>query len=145
MLVRACGAPQLSKYRLLLPRPRLPCADSAAACTGRRGFDNIGHAVIMQSRWDGAVEAFEILQRGPEMLTSQFSTSYSLVLNLLATRRCVLPSITQAAHHSLCFGIDAFGLALPRQIEWPTNSTLYAKYACRSFTVRTHQAWYVCW
>jgi superfamily II RNA helicase len=45
--------------------------------------------VVLQSRWDGAAEAFEIIQRGPEMLTSQFNTSYGLVLSLLATKRFV--------------------------------------------------------
>lgn len=57
-----------------------------AGRAGRRGYDDIGHAVVLQSRWDGAAEAFEIIQRGPEMLTSQFNTSYGLVLSLLATK-----------------------------------------------------------
>ena len=41
----------------------------------------------MQSRWDGAPEAVQVLQRGPEALSSQFSTSYGMVLSLLASKR----------------------------------------------------------
>lgn len=35
-------------------------------------------------RFEGAEEAQQIIARGPEPLTSQFSTSYGLVLNLLS-------------------------------------------------------------
>lgn len=35
-------------------------------------------------RYEGAEEAVRILNKGPEPLTSQFTTSYGLVLNLLS-------------------------------------------------------------
>ena len=38
----------------------------------------------MLHRFDGAEEAWQILRTGPEPLTSQFSVSYGLVLNLLS-------------------------------------------------------------
>lgn len=46
----------------------------------------IGHAVLLQTRFEGPKEAFGIIRGGPEPLTSQFTTGYSMVLNLLATR-----------------------------------------------------------
>lgn len=53
---------------------------------GRRGYDVIGHAVLLQTRFEGPKEAFGIIRGGPEPLTSHFTTGYSMVLNLLATR-----------------------------------------------------------
>jgi len=54
-----------------------------AGRAGRRGFDAAGNAVVLQTRWEGAEEAFSILAAGPEPLASQFAASYTMVLNLL--------------------------------------------------------------
>jgi hypothetical protein len=54
-----------------------------AGRAGRRGFDSVGNAVVLQTRWEGAEEAFSILAAGPEPLASQFAASYTMVLNLL--------------------------------------------------------------
>lgn len=53
---------------------------------GRRGYDVIGHCVVLQSRYEEPDVAWAIISRGPEPLRSQFSTGYSMVLNLVATR-----------------------------------------------------------
>eukprot|EP00210_Caulerpa_lentillifera_P007073 g6766.t1 len=55
-----------------------------AGRAGRRGFDTEGNCVILQSRYEGAREAFSILKSGTEPLASQLTTGYSFVLNLLA-------------------------------------------------------------
>ena len=55
-----------------------------AGRAGRRGFDTEGNCVILQSQFEGAAEAVAILKKGTEPLTSQFTTGYSFVLNLLA-------------------------------------------------------------
>ena len=55
-----------------------------AGRAGRRGFDTEGYCVILQSQFEGAAEAITILKKGTEPLTSQFTTGYSFVLNLLA-------------------------------------------------------------
>ncbi|WIA36589.1 hypothetical protein OEZ86_007879 [Tetradesmus obliquus] len=55
-----------------------------AGRAGRRGFDTLGHCVLVQGRFEGAEAAHGIITGGPEPLQSQFTTSYSLVLNLLS-------------------------------------------------------------
>ncbi|KAG1676505.1 hypothetical protein FOA52_000048 [Chlamydomonas sp. UWO 241] len=55
-----------------------------AGRAGRRGYDTEGHTVVLQNRFEGAEEAFKIIKAGPEPLTSQFTASYGLVLNLLS-------------------------------------------------------------
>lgn len=57
-----------------------------AGRAGRRGFDSLGHCVIVQSRWEGPEFAFDLIRKGPEPLRSQFTTSYSMALNLLWSR-----------------------------------------------------------
>ncbi|KAL4443480.1 hypothetical protein ABPG75_011217 [Micractinium tetrahymenae] len=57
-----------------------------AGRAGRRGYDTVGNCVILQSKWEDADVAWDIIRRGPEPLRSQFSTGYSMVLNLLYTR-----------------------------------------------------------
>eukprot|EP00879_Flechtneria_rotunda_P015990 GHRR01016723.1.p1 GENE.GHRR01016723.1~~GHRR01016723.1.p1 ORF type:complete len:1310 (+),score=476.87 GHRR01016723.1:197-4126(+) len=55
-----------------------------AGRAGRRGYDTQGHCVLVQGRFEGADAAHTIITTGPEPLQSQFTTSYSLVLNLLS-------------------------------------------------------------
>ena len=55
-----------------------------AGRAGRRGYDTAGNCVVVQGRYEGADEAARIIGAGPEPLSSQFSTSYGLVLNLLS-------------------------------------------------------------
>jgi hypothetical protein len=57
-----------------------------AGRAGRRGFDSLGHCVVVQSRWEDAEAAWDIIRKGPEPLRSQFATSYGMVLNLLWSR-----------------------------------------------------------
>ena len=40
----------------------------------------------MRSPWDGALEAYDILRKGPQPLSSHFSVSYGMALNLLQGR-----------------------------------------------------------
>ncbi|KAM7464580.1 hypothetical protein LguiA_032701 [Lonicera macranthoides] len=55
-----------------------------AGRAGRRGIDKQGHAVLVQSPYEGAEECCKILFGGLEPLVSQFTASYGMVLNLLA-------------------------------------------------------------
>lgn len=55
-----------------------------AGRAGRRGIDECGHAVFVQSPYDGAEECCKLLFAGVEPLVSQFTASYGMVLNLLA-------------------------------------------------------------
>ena len=45
-----------------------------------------GHCVIVQSRWEEAVQAAALLAKGPEPLRSRFGVGFGTALNLLATR-----------------------------------------------------------
>ncbi|KAJ0983859.1 hypothetical protein J5N97_002215 [Dioscorea zingiberensis] len=55
-----------------------------AGRSGRRGIDDAGHVVLLQSPYEGAEECCELLLSGLEPLVSQFTASYGMVLNLLA-------------------------------------------------------------
>ncbi|KAG2444652.1 hypothetical protein HXX76_001396 [Chlamydomonas incerta] len=55
-----------------------------AGRAGRRGFDTEGNCLVLQNKFEGADEAWQIIHAGPEPLVSQFSVSYGLVLNLLS-------------------------------------------------------------
>ncbi|KMT07198.1 hypothetical protein BVRB_6g155210 [Beta vulgaris subsp. vulgaris] len=54
-----------------------------AGRAGRRGIDEKGHVVLIQSPFEGAEESCELLFSGVEPLVSQFTASYGMVLNLL--------------------------------------------------------------
>lgn len=58
-----------------------------AGRAGRRGIDNEGHVVLIQTPYEGAEESCKILFAGLEPLVSQFTASYGMVLNLLAGAR----------------------------------------------------------
>lgn len=57
-----------------------------AGRAGRRGIDEVGYVVLLQTPYEGAEEACELLFTGLEPLVSQFTASYGMVLNLLAVR-----------------------------------------------------------
>ena len=50
---------------------------------GRRGMDKVGHVVIVGNQFDDPIDAFEIASASADPLSSQFTPSYSMVLNLL--------------------------------------------------------------
>ncbi|XP_027914091.1 DExH-box ATP-dependent RNA helicase DExH15 chloroplastic isoform X2 [Vigna unguiculata] len=55
-----------------------------AGRAGRRGIDESGHVVLIQTTNEGAEEGCKVLFAGLEPLVSQFTASYGMVLNLLA-------------------------------------------------------------
>ncbi|CAL0311939.1 unnamed protein product [Lupinus luteus] len=55
-----------------------------AGRAGRRGIDERGHVVLIQTPNDGAEEGCKVLFAGLEPLVSQFTASYGMVLNLLS-------------------------------------------------------------
>ncbi|KAM0055933.1 putative RNA helicase [Helianthus debilis subsp. tardiflorus] len=55
-----------------------------AGRAGRRGIDKTGHAVVVQTPYEGAEECCKLLLAGLQPLVSQFTASYGMVLNLLA-------------------------------------------------------------
>ncbi|MGJ3249036.1 MAG: DEAD/DEAH box helicase [Elainellaceae cyanobacterium] len=54
-----------------------------AGRAGRRGMDEQGHVVTVQTRFEGASEAAYLAISGADPLISQFTPSYGMVLNLL--------------------------------------------------------------
>jgi superfamily II RNA helicase len=52
---------------------------------GRRGMDDRGYVVTVQTRFEGAKEAAYLATVGPDPLVSQFTPTYGMVLNLLQT------------------------------------------------------------
>uniref|UniRef100_A0A7I4APM1 Uncharacterized protein n=1 Tax=Physcomitrium patens TaxID=3218 RepID=A0A7I4APM1_PHYPA len=61
-----------------------------AGRAGRRGIDDQGHVVVVQTPFEGAEDFCEVLFAGPEPLVSQFTTTYGMVLNLLAGPRVAI-------------------------------------------------------
>lgn len=70
-----------SGHRLLNPSEFLQMSGRA----GRRGMDELGHVVTLQTPFEGAKEAAYLATSQPDPLVSQFSPSYGMVLNLLQT------------------------------------------------------------
>ncbi|MGG6293825.1 DEAD/DEAH box helicase [Leptolyngbya sp. AN02str] len=56
-----------------------------AGRAGRRGMDERGYVVAVQTRFEGATEAAYLATEGPDPLVSQFTPGYGMVLNLLQT------------------------------------------------------------
>ncbi len=56
-----------------------------AGRAGRRGMDEIGHVVTLQTPFEGAKEAAYLATAEADPLVSQFTPSYGMVLNLLQT------------------------------------------------------------
>ena len=68
-------------HRLLTPSEFLQMAGRA----GRRGMDERGYVVTLQTPFEGAKEAAYLATSRPDPLVSQFTPSYGMVLNLLQT------------------------------------------------------------
>ncbi|WP_448560603.1 DEAD/DEAH box helicase [Trichothermofontia sp.] len=62
-----------------------------AGRAGRRGMDEVGYVVTVQTAFEGAKEAAYLATAGADALKSQFTPSYGMVLNLLQTH-----SLTEA-------------------------------------------------
>ncbi|XP_061360795.1 DExH-box ATP-dependent RNA helicase DExH15 chloroplastic [Gastrolobium bilobum] len=73
------GRAQLSSNELL----------QMAGRAGRRGIDESGHVVLIQTPNEGAEECCKVLFAGLEPLVSQFSASYGMVLNLIAGAKAI--------------------------------------------------------
>lgn len=58
-----------------------------AGRAGRRGLDERGHVVLVQTPFEGAEEGCKLLFAGPDPLVSQFTASYGMVLNLLSSMK----------------------------------------------------------
>ena len=56
-----------------------------AGRAGRRGMDELGHVVTVQTPFEGAADAAYLATSGADPLVSQFTPSYGMVLNLLQT------------------------------------------------------------
>ncbi len=68
-----------SGHRLLMASEFLQMSGRA----GRRGMDELGHVVTVETPFEGAKEASYLATVGPDPLVSQFTPSYGMVLNLL--------------------------------------------------------------
>jgi superfamily II RNA helicase len=83
--------------QLLTPNELFQMAGRA----GRRGIDTVGHAVLVQTPYEGPEECCDIIFAGLEPLVSQFTASYGMVLNLLAV--CIFISFYYHLFRSSCF------------------------------------------
>ena len=70
-----------SGHRLLMASEFLQMAGRA----GRRGMDDLGHVVTIETPFEGAKEASYLATVGADPLVSQFTPGYGMVLNLLQT------------------------------------------------------------
>ncbi|KAG0629390.1 hypothetical protein M758_1G100000 [Ceratodon purpureus] len=58
-----------------------------AGRAGRRGIDEQGHTVVVQTPFEGAEDCCKLLFAGSDPLVSQFTATYGMALNLLAGAR----------------------------------------------------------
>ncbi|GAB1542966.1 DEAD/DEAH box helicase [Scytonema sp. NUACC21] len=100
-------------HRLLNPSEFLQMAGRA----GRRGMDERGHVVTLQTPFEGAKEAAYLGTSKPDPLVSQFTPSYGMVLNLLQTH--TLEETRELVERS--FGQYLANLHLRPQYEYVTD------------------------
>lgn len=84
-----------------------------AGRAGRRGLDREGHVVTVQSRFEGAREAGQLATSPADPLVSQFTPSYSMVLNLL--QRYSLSQAQELVERSFGRYLASLGLADEQQ------------------------------
>ncbi|MFN3926354.1 MAG: DEAD/DEAH box helicase [Pseudanabaenaceae cyanobacterium] len=84
-----------------------------AGRAGRRGMDQVGYVVTLQTPYEGVGEAYRLAVAEPDPLISQFTPSYGMVTNLLQTH-----SLMEAKKLVECsFGQYLAGLRLAPQRE----------------------------
>lgn len=88
----------------LMPSQLLQMAGRA----GRRGKDTQGHVVLMRSRSEDALDAFDLLCAPVDAIRSHFRSSYAMVVNILRTRD--LASCRVLVERSFGNYLKAFGL-----------------------------------
>jgi superfamily II RNA helicase len=88
----------------LMPSQLLQMAGRA----GRRGKDTQGHVVVMRSRSEDALDAFDLLCAPVDAIRSHFRSSYAMVVNILRTRD--LESCRVLVERSFGNYLKAFGL-----------------------------------
>ncbi|WP_017319053.1 DEAD/DEAH box helicase [Mastigocladopsis repens] len=88
-----------------------------AGRAGRRGMDERGHVVTLQTPFEGAKEAAYLATSQPDPLVSQFTPSYGMVLNLLQTH--TLEQAKELIERS--FGQYLANLHLRPQYEYITH------------------------
>jgi len=84
-----------------------------AGRAGRRGLDQKGHVVAVQSRFEGVREAGHLATSPADPLVSQFTPSYSMVLNLL--QRYSLPEAQELVERSFGRYLASLGMADEQQ------------------------------
>jgi superfamily II RNA helicase len=78
-VISALSKRTASGHSMLTPSEFLQIAGRA----GRRGKDEVGHVVTVQTPYEGSQEAARLAMAKPEALDSRFRPSYGMVLNLL--------------------------------------------------------------
>jgi superfamily II RNA helicase len=95
-----------------------------AGRAGRRGKDQVGHVVTLQTPFEGAKEAAFLATSGAEPLRSWFTPSYGMVLNLL--QKYSLPEVKELLEQSFAEYLSQKRLA-PEQTAIAEITTELAK------------------
>ena len=105
-------------HRLLYASEFLQIAGRA----GRRGMDEVGFVVTLQTRFEGAKEAAYLATAKPEPLRSWFTPSYGMVLNLLQTH--TLSEVEELLERSFAEYLAKLKLAPEQQAIAKKNAEL---------------------
>ncbi|MDG2989710.1 DEAD/DEAH box helicase [Candidatus Synechococcus calcipolaris G9] len=120
-----------SGHRLLTASEFLQMAGRA----GRRGMDEIGHVITLQTPFEGAKEAAYLATASPDPLISQFTPSYGMVLNLL--QRHTLTEARDLIERSFGQYIATLHLAPQRQAIAEVEAELHQVKECLGNIDRT--------